>query len=171
MRKNKTSHKKEEKISNMKNNRGASLTILSVTIIVLIILAGVSFAMLVGDNGIFTSKRTEEINNAKKEIDTAIEAIKKEAITKVTENTNLLEYYSTIDLSKYGLDTKEGYKLVTPEGNDTTGISQDGIIAIKYENIESAISVTGKIDFKIETGNEENQDTSGSPYGTIEKAH
>lgn len=155
----------------MKDNRGASLTILSVTIIVLIILAGVSFAMLVGDNGIFTSKETEIKENAKKEIDTAIETIKKEAITKITEKANILEYYSTIDLSKYGLDTKEGYKLVTPEGKDATGISQDGIIAIKYEDIKSGISVTGKIDFKIETNTEGNKDTSGSLYGTIEKAH
>ena len=155
----------------MKNEQGASLTILSVTIIVLIILAGVSFAMLVGDNGLFVSENTEIENNAKKEINMALDMIKKEAITKVTENAEILEFYSTIDLNKYKLNTEEGYKLITPEGKDAKGISKDGVIAIKYENIEEAVVVTGKIDFKIETEDSENKDTSGSPYGTIEKAH
>lgn len=152
----------------MKSNKGTSLVILSVTIIVLIILAGVSFAMLVGENGIFVSKEKAEINEIKEEIDTTLDKIKKEAVTKITENTNILEYYATIDLNKYGLNTSKGYKLVTAEGRETTGISLDGVIAIKYENEESKISVIGKIDFKIET---ENGDTSGSQYGTIEKAH
>lgn len=155
----------------MKNNQGMSLIILSVTIIVLIILAGVSFAMLVGENGIFISKEKAEIKEAKEKIDRAIEDIKKEAITKITENSNILEYYQNIDLSKYGLDTSKGYKLVTEEENEAKGISEDGIIAIKYENKKSAISVIGKIDFKIGNDNEENNDTSGSLYGTIEKAH
>ena len=117
----------------MKNNQGMSLIILSITIIVLIILAGVSFAMLVGENGIFISKEKAEIKEAKKVINQAIEDIKKEAITKVTENSNILEYYQNIDLSKYGLDTSKGYKLVTEDGNEAKGISQDGIIAIKYQ--------------------------------------
>lgn len=152
----------------MKNNKGTSLVILSVTIIVLIILAGVSFAMLVGENGIFISKEKAEINEAKEEIDNAMDKIKKEAITKISENTNILEYYSIVDLSKYGLKTSKGYKLVTTDGSETTGISQDGVIAIKYENKEKEISVIGRIDFKVGT---ENEDKSGSQYGTIEKAH
>lgn len=161
----------KEKYIVMKNNQGMSLIILSITIIVLIILAGVSFAMLVGENGIFISKEKAEIKEAKKVINQAIEDIKKEAITKITENSNILEYYQSIDLSKYGLDTSKGYKLVTEDGNEAKGISQDGIIAIKYENKNSEISVIGKIDFKIDINNEENKDTSGSLYGTIEKAH
>lgn len=151
----------------MKNNNGASLTILSVIIIILIILAGVSFAMLVGDNGIFISKSTEMTNNAKEEIDSALEAIQKEATKKVKENKNLLEVYSTVDLKKYGLDTEEGYKLIDKEGKETTGILEDGVIIIKYENIKAKKSVIGQIDFKIE-GEEH---TTDAIYGTIEKAH
>ena len=38
----------------LKNNKGITLIALVVTIIVLLILAGVSIAMLTGDNGILT---------------------------------------------------------------------------------------------------------------------
>lgn len=42
----------------MKNNRGITLIALVITIIVLLILAGVSIAMLTGDNGILTQATT-----------------------------------------------------------------------------------------------------------------
>ena len=44
-----------------KNNKGITLVALAVTIIVLIILAGVSIRLAIGDNGILSeSKRTKE---------------------------------------------------------------------------------------------------------------
>lgn len=158
----------------MKSNKGMGLIPLYSTIIVLIILAGVSLAMLTGDNGLFVSKEkaklNEEISDAKDMINSALEAIRNEAMIKILQNSNIIEYYTRIDLNRYGIDPSKGYKLVTPEGNETTGITNDGIIAIRYENKEKGIDLIGKIDFKIENGDPANPDVEGSLYGTIKKA-
>ena len=44
----------------MKNNKGITLIALVITIIVLLILAGVSIAMLTGDNGILTQAKSAQ---------------------------------------------------------------------------------------------------------------
>ena len=48
----------------MKNQRGVTLIALVITIIVLLILAGVSIAMLTGDNGLLTRARDAEDSTA-----------------------------------------------------------------------------------------------------------
>ena len=53
------------------NNKGITLIALVVTIIVLLILAGVSIAMLTGENGILTNARTAQENSAKGSLDEA----------------------------------------------------------------------------------------------------
>ena len=52
----------------MRNQRGITLIALVITIIVLLILAGVSIAMLTGDNGILTKAREADTNTAKAEV-------------------------------------------------------------------------------------------------------
>ena len=65
------------------NNKGITLIALVITIIVLLILAGVSIAMLTGDNGILT-----QAQNAKKETEKAsiIEQVQLDILGKQTEN-------------------------------------------------------------------------------------
>ena len=46
----------------MRNQKGVTLIALVITIIVLLILAGVSIAMLTGDNGILTQAKSAKIN-------------------------------------------------------------------------------------------------------------
>ena len=48
-----------------KQNNGITLIALVITIIVLLILAGVSIAMLTGDNGILTQSKQAKIETAK----------------------------------------------------------------------------------------------------------
>ena len=48
----------------MKNQNGITLIALVITIIVLLILAGVSIAMLTGDNGLLTKSQTAVMDNA-----------------------------------------------------------------------------------------------------------
>ena len=55
----------------MKNNNGITLIALVVTIIVLLILAGVSIAMLTGQNGILTNAKTAQENSSKGALDEA----------------------------------------------------------------------------------------------------
>ena len=57
----------------MKNNKGITLIALVITIIVLLILAGVSIAMLTGQNGIL-SRATEASSETK--VEQAEEAVK-----------------------------------------------------------------------------------------------
>ena len=52
----------------MKNNKGITLIALVITIIVLLILAGVSIAMLTGDNGILTQASTSKTNTQVAEV-------------------------------------------------------------------------------------------------------
>ena len=65
---------KKEKISNMKrDSKGITLIALVITIIVLLILAGVTIATLTGDNGILTrateSKEQTELADEKEKVE------------------------------------------------------------------------------------------------------
>ena len=87
----------------LKNQKGITLIALVVTIIVLIILAGIAISMTVGDNGIFTrakeAKRLQITAEAKEKIGTEILAAQVEAI----ERNEELEQEQVEDIiSKYG---------------------------------------------------------------------
>ena len=134
----------------MKNQKGVTLVSLVVTIIVLLILAGISVAMLTGDNGILT-----QANSAKKKTDTS----KNEEIIKLIYNAAKLRFAaaskddkgkSLVDLlrdeassSKYDVnienpstdiyifsfaDSKIEYTLDSSSGNIT---QDDGILKLK----------------------------------------
>ena len=79
----------------MKNQKGVTLIALVITIIVLLILAGVSIAMLTGDNGILTQAKSAKINQiegqVREEVNLAVQAAKMDAENKaVTTNTGFL---------------------------------------------------------------------------------
>ena len=82
----------------IKNNKGITLIALVITIIVLLILAGVSIAMLTGDNGILT-----QAGNAQK---ATREAEIKEAISLAvsTVNADLADNISTPVYTSFDLD-------------------------------------------------------------------
>ncbi len=75
----------------MRNQRGITLIALVITIIVLLILAGVSIAMLTGDNGILTqannAKMSQIEGQVKEEINLAIQATKMYAEQKAVETS------------------------------------------------------------------------------------
>lgn len=75
----------------MKNQKGITLIALVVTIIVLLILAGISIAMLTGDNGIITrtndSKMSQIEGQVKEEVKLAIQSAKIFATQKSVETT------------------------------------------------------------------------------------
>ncbi len=81
----------------MKNNKGITLIALVITIIVLLILAGVAIAMLSGENGVLTKA-------SKSAAETRIAEAKETAQLDV--NTKMADYYEakyveTTDTSKY----------------------------------------------------------------------
>ncbi len=69
------------------NNKGITLIALVITIIVLLILAGVSIAMLTGSNGVLTKARQSEVMNKRGEvaekINLALNAVETELLSSV----------------------------------------------------------------------------------------
>jgi len=121
----------------MKNNKGITLIALVVTIIVLLILAAVSIAMLTGQNGIL--KRSQEasysndVGNAKDEIAmeaaeaiTNWNAVKYGNSTAVTITQSTLDEYIKIQLNAIKDNVERNYDVTvtiqepTTSGNTTT---------------------------------------------------
>ena len=75
----------------MKNQKGITLIALVITIIVLLILAGVSIAMLTGDNGILTQSRNAKVSQiegtVKEEVNLAVQSAKMYAEEKAVTTT------------------------------------------------------------------------------------
>lgn len=92
----------------MKNNKGITLIALVITIIVLLILAGVSIAMLTGNNGILSRANETEVENVKGQLE---EAIKLAA--------------STIKANKYSTAADATLKEISTD-NIRTQIGTDG---------------------------------------------
>jgi len=85
----------------MKKNKGITLIALVITIIVLLILAAVSIAMLTGENGILTKASTAGEKNKEAEAKEKVELILQEyAIQKYTENANFGEFLKEKKKSK-----------------------------------------------------------------------
>ena len=106
----------------MKNNKGITLIALVVTIIVLLILAGVSIAMLTGDNGILSRASDAKKNSAAGSLDEAAKIAVGNFLT-----TDLRWKYSTTD------ETNNGAKLATD-------------LDAEIEKINAKISATCQVD-------------------------
>ena len=126
---------KEENLNKIKHNnmQGITLIALVVTIIILIILAGVSINLVLGDNGIITkakyAKEQQEMAQVKEKIEMAIVEIETEEITSGRETTidTLLEKLPIklpgITVSKEGNTLKgtyEGYNFTIDESFKVT---------------------------------------------------
>ena len=114
----------------MKNNKGITLIALVITIIVLLILAGVSIAMLTGNNGILTQANTAKTDTAKAE-----------AVEKINMELNAL--YSSV-LASTTKATFEDTEKTAAETNLGTGYSVTMSAEKKVITI-SCTSVTGVI--------------------------
>lgn len=95
----------------VKKERGITLIALVITIVVLLILAGVSIATLTGQNGILT-----RANEAKE----ATEQAKKGELEMLNDLNNIMENYT---------ETTEGF-----DGEVNSPKISSGMIAVKYEN-------------------------------------
>lgn len=71
-----------------KQEKGVTLVALVITIIVLLILAGVSIAMLTGDNGVLTKSQTAKEESAKAEIKEQVMMAINEIIMNANDVTN-----------------------------------------------------------------------------------
>ena len=116
-------------------NKGVTLIALVVTIIVLLILAGVSIATLTGNNGILTQATRAKEESEKDEI---IEQIQLDIADKQIENQGSInedEFYEI--LSKYGVISDNETILTTTKGNYEILVSD-----IYSGNVESSLVTT-----------------------------
>ena len=115
----------------LKTNKGITLIALVITIIVLLILAGVSIAMLTGENGILTrandasddSKRAEIADKVNMAIQSAYaDAVVESTTSPSTDVTKLETIYSsdnegeTFDITDGNLNTDSEAATVTQDG-------------------------------------------------------
>ena len=135
----------------LKQNKGVTLVALVITIIVLLILAGVTLAMVMGDSGIFTkaNKASAETN-----VSSAKDAIRLALLEVTTANYNdngqqieTLTAASALEKVNAQLDSVgEGYKItsgtVTKSGTAVKTTAGNDLTATFNETSNGAITVT-----------------------------
>ena len=126
----------------MKNQKGITLIALVITIIVLLILAGVSIAMLTGQNGLLTKASNAKTETTQKEA---------EEVVKIAVGTILANKYDPTN------DPEENPNEITAENIKTviekdTGVTvtvtegtTSGDLVITYKEKTVTIDSTGKI--------------------------
>ena len=127
----------------MRNNKGITLIALVITIIVLLILAGVSIAMLTGQNGILNQATQAKTETAKAEavekINMALSAAYAEAknpTQPVTPSEATIKAYDTT------LTQANGYTIAADTSKVTISYSKDGITTSGSISIASPYTVT-----------------------------
>ena len=130
-------NKKEKLKKKLKNKQGITLIALVVTIVVLLILAGVSIAMLTGNNGILTQAQRAKEETKEAQLDEKNTLTSYEQIINTNAGVNLgtitgNETNNTVTQDSLGnrVVVPAGFKVVNPEDNVEDGI----IIEDKDEN-------------------------------------
>ena len=102
------------------NNKGITLIALVITIIVLLILAGVSIAMLTGQNGILTQASNAKSDTAKAEIAEKVNmAVQAAYATKVTAGSGVASSALTVAEVKAQYSSDNGSTSVPTSGGVT----------------------------------------------------
>ncbi len=137
----KSKHKKGSKLQ-----KGITLIALVITIIVLLILAGVSIATLTGDNGILTKAQI-----AKKETEKANEE----------EQIRLAQLNATMNTQGYKYDTEDGQKVPIPAGFAPTQIEgensvENGLVIVDSNGNEFVWIPVNESEYEIDTSFDNN---------------
>ena len=121
----------------MKNQKGVTLIALVVTIIVLIILAGVAIATLMGDNGVITRSKLAKQNQIEGEVrDSVILALQSAKLAVEQKRVSSPSYSAQKDL-KDNSTTSTVYKAIDSDLNSdyTITVNSDGtLITIVFTN-------------------------------------
>ena len=151
----------------MRNQKGITLVALVVTIVVLLILAGTSIAMLKGDNGIVTNAQKATVSNKEgqvvENIKNAYNTVKTKVIVGASTNPNYdaqaaateQEIADTIATEILGEATtltagtakeKDGYKITYTATAGSTAGSTAGTIVIEYgdSTFKNGVTFAGK---------------------------
>ncbi len=140
----------------MKSNKGITLVALVITIIVLLILAGVSISLVVGDNGVLTQAKnaSSETNtaDAKEALERAlVGAQAKFASAPENRGTNFIDYLGTNDIIDDDIINMEnGYVITvkgtyTASGTGTNGTIVDAEMTAKGATYKFTITQSGRL--------------------------
>ncbi len=166
-------------MNKIKNIKGITLISLVVTIIILLILAGVSIAILMGDNGLINrakdTKIATEIAEIKEEIEMAIMDIQIEEIEKgnnvtleTLENKQLANKLDNITAQLRNneiIGEYKGYEYIINKKLEVTVKEK-----IEGENIDDYIQADKKIYISSEYGNDTiGEGSKEKPYKTLDK--
>ena len=139
----------------MKSNKGITLVALVITIIVLLILAGVSISLVVGDNGVLTqaqsaSKKTD-VASVDSALQVALSGLSAEFMgTEMQNNANsTFSGWLTLNMLNTELG-KGGYKIVSPTLADTAVGGNNVDLNIQEKN---AATTDTKYSVTIKAGN------------------
>lgn len=117
----------------IREKRGVTLISLVITIIILLILAGVSIAMLTSDNGIITNAQKSKISTTFSAYKEEVELYKN---SKIVENTNFLE--NTLEASKISLS-------YNTQKEEEEGNIKNIITTINDKDLEKFEIIKGKL--------------------------
>lgn len=138
----------------LKNNKGITLIALVITIIVLLILAGVSIAMLTGDNGVLSRASSAKVANAIGEAKDQISLIAAQEMTNYYEATYVKSTESGAVYNPVALDNQIIGKIGTSysgvavaEKKTRTGVSDpEATVKLTYQGYETTGHITsGKV--------------------------
>ena len=121
----------------MKNQKGITLIALVITIIVLLILAGISIAMLAGDNGVLTKASDSKIVNAI--------GAKKDEVALVAAEA-LSDYYESIYVNETKAEYDNGNLVdaIVAKINDATrGVKSDADVNVTCDKT-NGVKITSK---------------------------
>ena len=136
----------------MKNQKGITLIALVITIIVLLILAAVSIAMLTGDNGILSNAQKAQTETVTKS---------NEEVLKLAVSDVIADYYANGNTGAQSIDVTALKNSITSVSND---YGEDEVTAIDDEENEGNIKVTfTKGDVKVYYVSETTGEISTSP--------
>ena len=162
-------------MKNEENQKGITLIALVVTSIVLLILAGVSIAMLTGENGIMSKAATASWKSKLGDAQDIVALDVSDAMSKyfihayVDENDTESEAFTTIDgaiekgCTTAATELGDGYTVIP----NTTG--GEGKIGIEYESNGKTYSVTGSLsttNTKVQWGKMQVGDCEVTPKGS-----
>ena len=164
----------------VKNTGGITLIALIITIIVLLILAGVSIAMLTGQNGILTqaqnAKQATEGAAAKEKVEIAVVgAISKDktgALTIDNLKTEMANYEGTIEGSKFPVTVKVDNKMfeVSENGNVKEKREIAGVTPEISLNIEDEIDENKIVEITVDNANDIEGQITFKYYAKIENS-
>ena len=116
----------------MKSKKGITLVALIITIIVLLILAGVSISLVVGDNGVMTqaqkaSKKTDEAS-ARSALELTLSSITSEFLGEKWEHNTSLKIFDEVTVAELDEELQNNGFYIVKFGGDTKTENKDTTI-------------------------------------------